>query len=559
VTIDELEDTWRGLHLVVRSPIPLHSGLRDGEPVAIVLGGHTVHGRILRVDRTAASLQVRADPSDLPVGSQVTIVRRIDPLNTARYADALLRADRLDSPLRNHLINGRIGVVPDDVEHAAPLDHAQSRARAAVLCDPPLAVIHGPPGTGKTWLLGHLVSESIRRGDRVWTLADSNAAVDHLAATLHARGVDVVRLGHPSRVRDDLQALTVDARLSSGPLAAAVKALVRDLARTNGQDRASRAARRGLRRQLRSLQQQAWEHAVSSAPVIAATFGTLSRVAERLPPSDVTFVDEATQATEPAVWVPVPFTQRLVLVGDPEQLGPVVKDPGNPLENSALHRLVRADTNQTAAPMLEVQYRMSEDVQALVTPIYGPAYRPAATVASARLCDQPGVEASPLTTRAHLFIDTAGTGLEEIRDPVTRSLANPGEVTLLRMVVTQLLAAGVSASDIGIAAPYAAQVQLLRKQPDLSGIEVASINAFQGRERPVMVLSWVRSNPDGSLGFVSDGRRLTVAWSRARCLLVQIGDLGTLSGVPRFADLAAQLGTDVESAWIEPWSTALYL
>ena len=557
--VEAVSETWRGLDVVLRSGVPLHDGIRDGEPILVEAASRALVGRVLRADPTAATVQLQAEADDLQVGATVSVVRRLDPTTVTRLSDALLRADQHDSPLRTHLLAGHFGGVPADVKVRAPLDHAQSRARAAVRAQPPLALIHGPPGTGKTWLLGHLVEEEVSGGARVWALAESNAAVDHFAATVSARGVDVVRLGHPSRVRADLQHLTVDARLARGPLHAAVKALVRDLSRCTGHDRAARSERRQLRRQLKQLRQQAWELAVSTAPVVAVTFGTLARVAERLPAPDVAFVDEATQATEPAVWVPVPHVDRLVLVGDPEQLGPVVKDPGNMLEHSALQRLVDGVAPSDRPPMLEVQYRMSRAVQRLVGPTYGPQYRPSPTVEDARLHHLPNVHETPLTRRAHLWLDTAGSGAEEARDPVSRSLRNAGEARLVGEVVHQLLQAGVQADQVGIATPYSAQVALLRQDPRLTGVEVASINAFQGRERPVMVLSWVRSNPDGDVGFVADNRRLTVAWSRARSLLVQVGDLATLSVLPRFADAPATLGESVVSVWEPPWAEVLGL
>ena len=306
------------------------------------------------------------------------------------------------------------------------------------------------------------------------------------------------------------------------------------------------------------MRQQAWEHAVAGAQVIACTFGTLARVRHRLPPADVAFVDEATQAIEPAVWVAVPCVKRLVLVGDPHQLGPVVKDPGNPLEDSALQRVVAANP-QRIPPMLELQHRMSTAVQALVGPTYGPRYRPAPANAHALLSDAATVASTPLTSRAHLWIDTAGTGADEVRDPISRSLANPGEARIIGHLVEQLKTAGVPAEHIGVITPYSAQVGALRAMPALVGIDIGSVNAFQGRERPVMLVSWVRSNPDGSLGFVTDERRLTVAWSRARCLLVQVGDLATLSAFHRFAEAADQLGEDVVTAWESPWAELLEL
>jgi len=418
--------------------------------------------------------------------------------------------------------------------------------------------VHGPPGTGKTWLLGRMLRHTVDQGLTPWALAESNAAVDHLTATARARGLDVVRLGHPARVHPSLRDATVDARLTRGPLASAVKALQRDLARVHGHDRQARSERRKLRRQLHDLRQQAWTHAVSGAQVIACTFGTLARVRDRLPPAAVAFVDEATQATEPAVWVAVPRVERLVLVGDPEQLGPVVKDPDNPLEDSALQRIVAADPDRSP-PMLEVQHRMSTAVQALVGPTYGPRYRAAPANANTRLCDLPGVSTTPLTARAHLWVDTAGASADEARDPISRSLANPGEARLVAHIVDQLQQAGVAAHDIGVITPYSAQVAALRVLPELVGVDVGSVNAFQGRERPVIVVSWVRSNPDGTLGFVTDERRLTVAWSRARCLLVQVGDLATLGAFSRFSNAADRLADHTVSAWESPWAEVLGL
>lgn len=563
LTIERVELAWRGPTLVLRARSSLHGGIREGEPVDVIFDGTKAHGRVLQTDTwpptAVVELRARRDtPVEPQPGQAVQVVRRLDPTSWQRYRQALWAADSHPSPLRSALLNADFAAIPESVRPVDGLDSAQTAAMAAALSDHPLAVVHGPPGTGKTWLLGRMLRHTVDAGKKPWALAESNAAVDHLAATARSRGLDVVRLGHPARVHPSLQDATVDARLARGPLAAAVKALQRDLVRCQGRDRAARADRRRLRRQLQDLRQQAWDHAVSSAEVIACTFGTLARVRDRLPPAPVAFVDEATQATEPAVWVAVPRVDRLVLVGDPEQLGPVVKDPGNPLEDSALQRIVAADPDR-CPPMLEVQHRMSTAVQALVGPTYGPRYRAASANADARLCDLPGVHATDLTRRSHLWIDTAGTGAEEVRDPISRSLGNAGEVRLVGHIVEQLRQAGVEAKDIGVITPYSAQVAALRNTPTLTGVDIGSVNAFQGRERPVIVVSWVRSNEDGALGFVTDERRLTVAWSRAKYLLVQVGDLGTLGSSRRFTDAADQLADDVVSAWEPPFADVLAL
>ncbi len=562
--VDDLTPMWNGVEVILRGRMVLHDGINDGDLVRLEWATGSIEGRVVAIDTYPAAVELfLREPERQPqVGDSVSVVKMHDPSTFIRYRQALERADAFSSPLKTALLDGAFADGTQDGPTQLsnqPIDAAQGRAAVAALGEAPLALIHGPPGTGKTFLLGLLVRACVDRGDRVWALAESNAAVDHLAATLRGRGLDCVRLGHPARVRADNRDLTVDARLAQGPFAKAIAALLRDLQRVTGDDRAAWATRRQLRRELKELRQQAWDHAVQGAQVIAATLGTLARVAKRLSPVDVAFVDEATQALEPAIWVTVPLVKRLVLVGDPEQLGPVVKDPGNPLEHSVLHRILATPKDGLRAPMLEVQHRMSTAVQALVAPVYGPAYRPAPSVANALLAHLPGVRDNELTRRAHLFVDTAGSGCEEARDAASGSLANEGEARVVEHLVAELRSAGVAASEIGVITPYRAQVARIRSaMPD---IEVASVNAFQGREKSVIVVSWVRSNPDGTVGFVADDRRLTVAWSRARCLLIQVGDLATLSVLPRFsrsADLLTSIGA-VESAWDAPWAEVLDL
>lgn len=554
----EATPTWRGTEVVLKPEDGLHEGIKEGEAVTVTVGSVAVPGRVLRVDLEppAAVVELRDSEVEVAGAQRVTVVRRFDPTGFIRALDALCAADSLDSPLRTALLlaDYPAGGAVDAVLDGVSLDPAQAVAASVALSDAPLSVVHGPPGTGKTWLLGHVLRALVRRGERPWALAESNAAVDHLVATCRVLGLDVVRLGHPARVRADNAGHTVDARVSAGPLKSAVVALERDLRRASGW-----RERRSLRRELRDLRRQAWDHAVSSADVVCSTLGTLAGVVSRrsgLPPATVAVVDEATQAAEPSVWTAVPHVERMVLVGDPEQLGPVCKVPGSMLEDSILQRVLRQGRHP--APMLERQHRMSAAVQALVSVVYGPAYVPHPDVAEQRLTDRPGVVAAPLTERAHLWIDTAGTGCEEAEDPLTRSRFNVGEVSIVAAVVDQLRALSVPREAVVVVAPYSAQVARLRQCPALAGIEVTTVNSIQGREAPVVVASWVRSNSSGEVGFVADPRRLTVLWSRARCLLVQVGDTATLSGQPRFSSALAHLEAtgDLVSAWEPPWLEA---
>lgn len=513
----------------------LHSGIGPGEPIWV----DGVAGHCDGVERAVAEVVLeRAPPGDGPV----EVRRRHDPATYVRYRQGLEAADRHASPLREALL-GPPSTVPAPLLEPAGLsglDEAQQRAATHALGAPALAVVHGPPGTGKTWLLARVLRALVDRGERPWALADSNAAVDHLALSAANAGVDVVRVGHANRIGSAASGLSLEARIDRSPLGPALSALRRDLSRAWGT-----SAARGLLAELRALRDQARDHALSSAQCVAATFGTLARRAPEWPSATTAVVDEATQATEPAVWGAVPYVERLVLVGDPEQLGPVSLVPGSPLGTSLLQRLVR----DRSVPLLEVQHRMATPIRELVANVYGPDYRDHPSVESQSLGDLP-----PLT-----WVDTAGAELVEARDPRTQSLYNDGEVAIVGLAVSELLAAGVRPDRIGVIAPYSAQVGRLAAHPALSGVEVATINAFQGREKDAIAVSWVRSNDAGDLGFVADPRRLTVALTRARRWLFQVGDTGTLSRHPRFAEVLAkhEARGALCSVWEEPWASSL--
>ncbi|MEN0066000.1 MAG: AAA domain-containing protein [Myxococcota bacterium] len=501
----------------------LHTGIGPGEPVWVA----GAPGHCDGVERAVAEVVVERAP---PPGRPVEVTRRHDPSTFIRYRQGLEAADRHASPLREALLT------------AERTPEVQADAMAHALEASTLAVIHGPPGTGKTWTLARVLRALVDRGEQPWALADSNAAVDHLALQASTAGVDVVRVGHANRIGSAAAALSLEARMARSPLGPALAALQRDLSRAWGTPQA-----RGLLAELRTLNDQAREHALSTAQCIAATFGTLARRAPEWPKAVTAVVDEATQASEPAVWGAVPFIERLVLVGDPEQLGPISIVPHSPLATSLLQRLIVHESRP--APMLEVQHRMATPIRELVADVYGPTYRDHPRVADQRLLDLP-----PIT-----WVDTAGAGFAEARDPATQSLYNEGEVALLAMAVGELRDRGVEPERIGVIAPYSAQVGRLAAHPALAGIEVATINAFQGREKDAIAVSWVRSNDLGELGFVADPRRLTVALTRARCWLWQVGDAATLSRHPRFAHLLAHHEDHgaLRSVWEPPWSDAV--
>ncbi len=557
-----LRDSWAvgprtRLVLAPRRRGELHDGIGAGDRVVVAPVGSPdrgVRGVVAGVGE--ATLEITVD--DEPPAGPLAVTRQFDPRTFVRFRIALERADAAPSPLRDALLAGQATwSEPADPcpEALASLEPSQRDAAMRALAAPHLAWIHGPPGTGKTTVLVALLRALVAGGDRPWALADSNAATDHLALRAAAAGLDVVRVGPVARLGAETAQLGVDARVARGPYGAALAALDRELSRLRGRSGGEAArTRRELIAERRAVQQRARGAVIASAQVIAATLGTLARVGPELPPAHTAVVDEATQAIEPAIWTAVPHVQRLILVGDPHQLGPVVTGPVPALAVSVLERLLASGD----APRLTVQRRMNAAIQDLLEPVYGSRLRPHPSVASHRLCELPGVQQSPLTTQPVVVVDTAGAGLEPAVDPTTRSTFNQGEVRLCAVAVAELRRAGVAAADIGVIAPYSAQVARLSAHPALAGVEVATVNAFQGREKEAIVVSFVRSG-DGGLGFVADRRRTVVALSRARRALIAIGDMSTLAVEP-LAPLVERLVESPDawqSAWSPPWDAAL--
>ncbi len=547
---------WRGaqLSLAAAGRALLHDGITPGDLLTIAPIATPDKGllaRCVEVEGSIAEARIEELPDPLPgwlEGGHLAVSRALDDSSMRRYQQAVESARLLDSPLKTALLTGETSAPPDEAADIDALNPSQRRAVSAILAAEPLGIIHGPPGTGKTRVLVAALQELLDDGRRPWALADSNAAVDHIAAQADAAGISVLRLGRSYKVGPAAAHLTLSARIDASSQAPALRRLEAEMSRADWQ------TRRGLAAEHRDLLAGIRRQIVVDCDVIAATLGTMVNEARRLPPADIALIDEATQAIEPAVWSVVPHIKTLILIGDPHQLGPVVHEPGNILQTSLVERLL---DQGTPAPMLEQGYRMSAALTTLVSGIYGPDYRPVPAVAARRLSDLPGVDATALTDAPVLFVDTAGSGLEEARDPATMSLYNDGEVEIIALAVQMLLRAGLPHEDIGVIAPYSAQVARLREA--LPGVEVATVNAFQGREKQAIICSFVRSNEDGVIGFVADRRRLVVSVTRAKRLLVCVGDAATLSSSPDIADLCAriQAAGGWRSVWEEPWDAAL--
>jgi DNA polymerase III delta prime subunit len=431
-------------------------------------------------------------------------------------------------------------------EPAVTLNASQQEAIRFALSARDVAIIHGPPGTGKTTTLVELIRQAIQRGATVLACAPSNLAVDNVLERLLAAGERAVRLGHPARVQPQLRAHTLDLIVDQHPDVRLARRLVREADSLRAQ--ASRYTRAkplpGARRELRDearrlvddarrLELQVVQEVLSGATVLCSTTTGLDSEILGQRQFDLAVVDEACQSTEPGCWIPVLRCDRLVLAGDHCQLPPTLVSPDAVREGfhvSLLERLMGLYGPQISR-RLDVQYRMHQAIMEFSSAqFYEGTLQADATVSAHRLSDLPGVAASELTQQPVDFIDTAGAGYDEQLEPDGESRWNPREAELVVRKVESLAAAGLPPTELAVIAPYSAQVRWLRSllAERYSGLEIDSVDGFQGREKEAVIISLVRSNPVGEIGFLADVRRMNVALTRARRKLIVIGDSSTI-------------------------------
>jgi predicted DNA helicase len=307
-----------------------------------------------------------------------------------------------------------------------------------------------------------------------------------------------------------------------------------------GARQAQRQEARELLAEARRLESLAVERVLGAADVVCSTTTALDSEVIGQRSFDLAVLDEACQTTEPGCWIPLLRCARVVLAGDHCQLPPTVLsaeavDQGFGI--SLLERLVEF-YGSAVTRRLAVQYRMHEAIMGFSSQeFYEGELQADAAVAGHLLRDRPGVRPDLLTETPVLFIDTAGAGFDEQLEPDGESRLNPEEAGLVARKVRTLLELGVTAPDLAVIAPYAAQVRLLRERLPLADLEIDSVDGFQGREKEAVIVSLVRSNREGEIGFLADVRRMNVALTRARRFLLVVGDSATLGGHPFYQRL----------------------
>ena len=457
------------------------SKLRVGDRV-LASDGHPTRGtaELATITELGEEIVVVADePIELRRLDQYPSEIGVDRQLTALH-DAVLRGD----PDRKDVLFGRREpTFSGDRRTYIDNNDAQNEAVNAAVRADDFALIHGPPGTGKTYTLAHAVEALLDRGDRVLLSAFTNRAVDNAIEALEGRGItDVLRWGSETGVRDDMQEYRFE----------------RD---GDPQERSS---------------------ALAGADVVAATTAACGSRILNSQSFDVAIVDEAGQLTEPGTFLAATLADRFVLVGDHRQLPPVVRAE-NDLRRSLFERLV--EDAPEASVMLDRQYRMSQRIQYFPSEaFYDGRLRPATPeVAGRRLADLDGVDTGRLPA--------ALSGGVSYVDPGGSATGNTNRVEADRVaeIVGSFLAAGVDRDDIGVIAPFRAQVAEISRR--LSAVAVDTVDRFQGSSKEVIVISFTAtgelSNP-----IFEDHRRVNVALTRAKRGLVLVGDRGALTSDP---------------------------
>ncbi|XP_077549705.1 DNA-binding protein SMUBP-2-like isoform X2 [Haemaphysalis longicornis] len=457
------------------------------------------------------------------------------------------------------------------------LDESQQEAVAFSLRQKELAVIHGPPGTGKTTTLVEVVLQCTRQGSKVLVCAPSNVAVDNLVERLSATPLKIVRLGHPARLLPGIARHSLDAILASsddfgiiGDIRKEIDDLVSTAAQSKAKDKGyqTRGKLGELRKELKERERRAIGRILANAHVVLSTLTTASSDGplRNLPEShfDVAVIDECSQALEVACWMALLRAPKCILAGDHLQLPPTIVSEAaakGGLEVTLMERVVRRH-GPVSVRMLSTQYRMHELIMRWPSQrLYGGRLRAHPSVAEHLLRDLPGVEDNEDTALPLLLIDTAGCEMAELDTPDEESKGNEGEADLVAIHVERLVSSGVPASEIAVISPYNLQVELIRlrlssRHPDL---EVRSVDGFQGREKEAVVMSFVRSNDTGSVGFLAEDRRVNVAVTRARRHLAVVCDSVTLSRHDFLKSLVDYLGEEGEVRSAREYSTELEL
>ena len=469
---------------------------------------------------------------------------------------------------KNELVDVLIGnkapqfVDNDEVIQNDKLNISQDLALNKVLNSQQVSVVHGPPGTGKTTTLVEIVKALTAKGEKILATAPSNTAIDLLCEKLHLAGVKVLRVGNPNKINDNLLAVTQDEQVAKHPYFKDIKKfklqareytqMAHKYKRNFGpSERAQKKLlfdeAKKLMIEAEKLEQYIIDQLNETAQVIAGTpIGLNNALKNNSLTFDSLIIDEAAQALEPTCWLTILKAKKVIFAGDHQQLPPTIKNKSlqKQLGCTLMEKLVHLYPQ--AVTMLNVQYRMHEDIMKFSSQYFYDNLLQAHESVSDKLLFNEDLSIE--------FIDTAGCGFEEKVEGT--SISNPDEALLVYKHLSQYLISvpNLKNIQIGVISPY--RQQLLHLNESLTSLvsknlTINTVDAFQGQEKEIIYVSLVRSNANGEIGFLHDHRRINVAMTRAKHKLVLIGDSATLCKYPFYEQLVSFIDSKngYKTAW----------
>ncbi len=472
------------------------------------------------------------------------------------------------------------------------LNEFQKKAVERSLKAEGMFLIHGPPGTGKTTTLIASIEEHVKRGFKVLATADSNVAVDNMLERLAERGLKVVRVGNPVRVYEKLRIYTLDEKvreekgfedileiykrieelkekretytkpepklrrglsdeqiIKHAHKGTSVRGISPKIIRSMAEWIKINSTIKDLYERARNIEEKLIKSVLSKTDVVCTTNSSAGSDALKDVYFDVVFIDEATQSTEPSCLIPVVKGSKVVMAGDHKQLPPTVLSmEASDLTYTLFERLMDI-CGKDISEMLRIQYRMNERIMKFPSDTFYKGLLIAHesvknhTIADLNFKIPEDTQIKEILHPENVVVFVAVIG-KEYQKPGSTSFANETEARVVKEIVNALVEGGLKLEHIGVISPYDDQVDLLSNI--LPPVEVKTVDGFQGREKEVIIVSFVRSNEEGDIGFLRDYRRLNVAITRAKRKLIAVGDPYTLSSDPiynKFLNYVKELGT----------------
>ncbi|KAH0254745.1 DNA helicase, partial [Aureobasidium melanogenum] len=541
-----------------------------------------IQGVVVKVLRETIVVALDKDEVDIP-GGKLWLVKLANDVTYKRMNQTMTKLLKMPESEHSTLMrvlfgqSSAVSVQPRDMaeelEWLDPsLNDSQKEAIKFALASPEVALIHGPPGTGKTHTLIELIRQCLKKGLRLLVCGPSNISVDNIVERLSPHKVPMVRLGHPARLLPGVLNHSLDILTRTSDAAALVKDIRNEMDAKQASIRKTRNGRerkaiygeiKELRKDYRQREAACVSSLVRESKVVLATLHGAGGFHLKSQEFDIVIVDEASQALEAQCWVPLLSSgaSKLILAGDHLQLPPTIKSSNsksskqNPktgkgdvnLETTLFDRMLDLYGDDIKR-MLTIQYRMHEKINAFPSAaLYESKLMAAESVKARLLKDLPyDVEETEDTTEPVVFWDTQGGEFHEKTDDddepksksslLGESKSNELEAAIVKKHVQSLVDAGIKAEDIAVVTPYNGQLavlsQLLKER--FVGIELGSIDGFQGREKEAVIVSLVRSNAEHEVGFLAEKRRLNVAMTRPKRHLCVVGDSETVGRGSKF-------------------------